>query len=120
MGTTIEFIAGLLLWLTHAAGQVVVEPKPALIPAGPGEKPFDATRHIIPLSEIRPSVPRNAIPALFRAELVPADQAKELQDTDRVLGVARNGAAKAYPIAILNYHELVNDEIAGVPILVSW
>lgn len=42
------------------------------------------------------------------------------RSTDRVLGVALNGEAKAYPIAILNYHEVVNDEIGGEPVVVTY
>lgn len=39
---------------------------------------------------------------------------------DRVLGVVHEGVAKAYPIKILNWHEVVNDQIAGKAIAVSW
>jgi hypothetical protein len=37
-----------------------------------------------------------------------------------VLGVAWQGEARAYPIAILDWHELVNDTLGGLPILVSY
>ena len=39
---------------------------------------------------------------------------------DRVLGVNRNGVAKAYPVRILDHHEVVNDDFAGEPIVVTW
>ncbi len=39
---------------------------------------------------------------------------------DAVIGVSRNGEARAYPISIMGFHELGNDTIAGVPIAVSW
>jgi hypothetical protein len=41
-------------------------------------------------------------------------------DDADVIGVARHGEAKAYPVSHLNRHELVSDEIDGWPILVSW
>lgn len=37
-----------------------------------------------------------------------------------VIGVAIDGEAKAYPITLLRSREMVNDEIAGTPILVTW
>jgi hypothetical protein len=37
-----------------------------------------------------------------------------------VIGVARNGEARAYPLDLLNWHELVNDTLGGLPILVSF
>ena len=39
---------------------------------------------------------------------------------DMVLGVHLGGYSKAYPVGILNWHELVNDQIGGRPILVTW
>jgi hypothetical protein len=43
-----------------------------------------------------------------------------LDPNELVLGIAWGGAAKAYPIRVLHFRELVNDELAGVPTLVSW
>lgn len=101
---------------------VVVEPKAKLIPGGPGQKPFNVARHIIPLSQIQGGgPPRDGIPALVEPRFVPAAQGNRwLRDSDRVLGVFFTGVAKAYPVRILNWHELVNDVVAGRPILVSW
>lgn len=104
------------------AQKVMTERRQRLIPAGPGKKPFDVTRHTIPLDEIRSGgPPRDGIPALFNPEFVPADRVgRRLGDSERVLGVYLNGEAKAYPVAILNYHELVNDSVGGRPVLVTW
>lgn len=38
----------------------------------------------------------------------------------RAIGVVRNGIAKAYPLRILNRHELVNDVVGGEPIAIAW
>ncbi len=43
-----------------------------------------------------------------------------LESDDVVLGVERNGEAKAYPIRILNWHEIVNDTIGGTPIAATY
>ncbi len=101
--------------------RVKVERKPKLIPNGPGEKTFDVTRHIVPLSAIQRSVPKDSIPALVDPSFVTASElGKLLDETDRVLGVYLKGEAKAFPIRILNWHELVNTEVGGQPILVTW
>jgi hypothetical protein len=42
-----------------------------------------------------------------------------LQPDDRVIGVERNGAARAYPLRLLNHHEIVNDVFDG-PLLVTY
>ena len=43
-----------------------------------------------------------------------------LQDDELVMGFALGDEAKAYPIAVLRSREMVNDELAGIPILVTW
>lgn len=92
------------------------------LPAGPGEKPFDVSRSSIPLHEIHGGGPaKDGIPSLTDPKFVTSGDAdKFLSRDDLLLGVFRNGVAKAYPIKILNWHEAVNDTLSGEPILVSW
>jgi uncharacterized protein DUF3179 len=96
-------------------------PQSTSLPSG-WDKPFDVTRHSVPLDEIvGGGPPKDGIPALDTPRFVPASKAKDfLSDNDRVLGVAIAGAAKAYPIRILNWHEIVNDDVNGHPITVTW
>jgi hypothetical protein len=51
---------------------------------------------------------------------VSADAAEWLEDEEPVVGVAVGGEARAYPIRILDWHELVNDTLGGVPLVVSY
>lgn len=60
---------------------------------------------------VRPDDPR------FRAEALKAGRDDR---TIRVIGFASNGQAKAYPISLLNQHELVNDVVGGKPVTVGW
>jgi len=39
---------------------------------------------------------------------------------DKVIGVVVNGAARAYPLRVLVWHEVVNDTVSGVPIVVTY
>jgi hypothetical protein len=62
---------------------------------------------------------RDAIRPIYDPEFVPADQAGYADD-ELVMGVAIDGEAKAYPVGPLNSREMVNDELGGTPILVTW
>jgi hypothetical protein len=74
----------------------------------------------IPVESILRGGPaRDGIPALDHPPALPAYAAPWHPD-ETVIGVVRGGAARAYPIAILNWHELVNDSLGGSPLLVSY
>jgi hypothetical protein len=73
---------------------------------------FDLSNSILPVAQIfHGGPPRDGIPALSNPKLIEAMQADYLQADDRVIGIVVNDQARAYPIAILNWHEIVNDEI---------
>ena len=61
----------------------------------------------------------DAIRPVYEPEFATADEAP-LDDQELVLGVSIDDEAKAYPITVLNRREMVNDEMAGIPTLVSW
>ena len=47
-------------------------------------------------------------------------RSKYVVTADRVIGVQINGKSRAYPLNLMNVHEVVNDELAGVPIAVTF
>jgi hypothetical protein len=110
------------LLLGLATGLAAALQQRLYLDAGKGQPPFDVTHHAVPLSEIVPAgPPKDGIPALENPKFVPATEAhKFLGKHDRVLGVEYNGIAKAYPVKILNWHEIVNDDCAGKPVAVTW
>lgn len=65
-------------------------------------------------------VPKDGIPAIMNPKFIDPDDAQFLNPDDDVIGVLLGGFAKAYPIKILNMHEVVNDRINGVPIAVTF
>ena len=82
---------------------------------------WDFSKHSIPLDEIQSGgPPRDGIPALTNPKYVPAAKADYMRPDEQVLGVFINGVARAYPTRILSWHEVVNDEFGGEPVLVSW
>lgn len=120
--------AGSLLLALSAASfpqerdQLIVEKKAKYIPAGSGQTPFDVTRHIIRLDDIQAGgPPKNGIPALIRPSFVSASEAdRSLRAQDMILAVESGSVAKAYPVRILNWHEVVNDDIGEQPVLITW
>lgn len=60
-----------------------------------------------------------AIPALDDPLLVPAAEAAFLAPGEPVVGLEIGGDARAYPLRILDWHELVNDRVGGVPVAIS-
>ena len=61
------------------------------------------------------------IPAIDEPKFRTADDpTPALDDGDPIFGVAMDGEAKAYPQRILVWHEIVNDEIGGRPIAVTY
>ena len=82
---------------------------------------FQVEPHSIPLKEILSGgPPRDGIPALLSPQFLSAQEAAFLSPTDRVLGIQGTHQAKAYPIAILNWHEIVNDTFEGTPVVITY
>ncbi|HSG40467.1 MAG TPA: DUF3179 domain-containing protein, partial [Thermoanaerobaculia bacterium] len=65
-------------------------------------------------------VPVEGIPALDNPAHIPAAEAKYLSDSERVFGVSVGGEARAYPLRILDWHEMANDVLGGEPITLSY
>ncbi len=71
----------------------------------------------------RQVAPRDHFPVFNNPRMWSATEAEELRlvlPNDAVIGIARGGEAKAYPVSIMGIHELGNDIIAGLPIAVGW
>jgi len=73
--------------------------------------------------------PRDFMPALDDPETIRGDEVAEYNAThrrrpvvsaDRVVGVAIDGETRAYPVPLLEVHEVVNDRLGGVPIAVCF
>ncbi len=82
---------------------------------------FDLRNVRVPAGEIRSGgPPKDGIPAVSQPKFTTARQASFLQPRDRVIGVTDGEIARAYPLRILNYHEIVNDRFGDVPIAVTY
>ena len=82
---------------------------------------FDLKGSLIASDEIHSGgPPRDGIPAIDKPEFTEAGLATFLRDDDAVLGMVRNGVARAYPVRILNWHEVVNDRFGPDAAVISF
>lgn len=89
--------------------------------AGRSSDDFDLSKHSVPLDQIVSGGPgKDGIPAILKPVFIPSSEATFLTEEDRVLGISQEREAKAYPIKILNWHEIVNDLIGGRPVVVTY
>lgn len=103
------FALALLVWPVTVGGQ-----------DGAWETDFD--KHTVPLTEIVPGgPPKDGIPALFDPVFVSVSEADRwLRDREPVVVVEVEGEARAYPYQILVWHEIVNDRIGGLPVVITF
>lgn len=82
---------------------------------------FDLEKRSIPLEEIRRGgPPRDGIPSIDDPKFVSPDTVDFLMPGDRLISVTHQGEARAYPIRILDYHEVVNDAIGDFAFVVTY
>ncbi len=91
---------------------------------------FDMTGSPIALEKINHGLGRDEIPAIDNPVFVPPDDKrlsakwamfiKDSCDELPVIGYVHGGIARAYPIFLLNRHELVNDTVGGKPVTIGW
>jgi hypothetical protein len=79
-------------------------------------------KHSIPLNEIiSGGPPKDGIPSINNPKFWTVAQADNFLNNDDIgLGLEYKGEARFYPFRILVWHEIVNDKVAGDPILVTY
>lgn len=116
IGATIGLVALLVLAVTtRVDDEDATLPEPAdpadvQDPVRAGEPTPDGFRQLLRRDDIQP---------IYQPTFVSADDIDWEPET-LIVGVALGGEAKAYPVNFMNIHEMINDRIAGIPILVSW
>jgi len=65
--------------------------------------------------------PKDGIPSIDNPRFVPLSAADRwIEDNELVLAIIYKGVKRVYPLQILVWHEIVNDTIAGDPILITY
>jgi hypothetical protein len=81
----------------------------------------DFSRHSVDYGEIfSGGPPKDGIPAIDRPQFVPVGEARDLSPQEPVISIRIGTDARAYPLRILIWHEIVNDTVGGTPIAVTW
>jgi hypothetical protein len=89
--------------------------------AGSGPNGFDLAKTVVPAAEILAGGPaRDAIHAVDEPEFAPAEAASAVGPRTPVVGVELAGKARGYPVHVLEFHQIVNDALAGTPIAVTY
>ncbi len=108
----------------HLAGRQVGDGK------DPATYGFDLTTTLIPREEIVASgMPKNGLQAMDLPEVIAPEALEPIRRErhsaylvrgDQVIGVVIGGRARAYPIRVMNWHEVVNDTLGGRAIAVTY
>lgn len=81
----------------------------------------DFSKTTVSLDEIQSGGPgKDGIPAIDNPQFTKVAQAKNISDEEPVIGLIIDGDARAYPLRVLMWHEIVNDTVGGVPVAVTY
>jgi hypothetical protein len=96
--------------------------RPSRLKAATSSWNINWNRHTIDYNELLSGgPPRDGIPSLDAPQFVSPDEAQAwLTDNEPVIALEIEGEARAYPLQILTWHEIVNDIVADVPVAVTF
>ncbi len=105
----------------YASHDYSADPVQSALNAGPNNAAFPPPI-VDPVAIVSGGPPPDGIPPIDNPIFISqAEAASFIADGDEpVVVVDLNGEARAYPISILIWHEIVNDEIGGVPVTVTY
>jgi len=93
---------------------------PSLIQATNGWK-TNWNIHSVPYNQLSVVKQRDDIPSIDQPTFVTPPEAKIwLADTEPVVTISINGAVRAYPLQLLMWHEIINDELENLPIAITY
>jgi len=82
---------------------------------------FSIEDPLIPLEEILGGGPPcDGIPSIDFPKFILAAEADWLFPDSRIIGLDIEGDIRIYPLTILNWHEIVNDTVGGVPVSITF
>ncbi len=115
--------------LTLIVGAVLVAPLFDRSPGGSPEADFYLADTTVPKEYVVRAMNRDGVRALVTPTMIDAaevdrfnreERGKMLVPDDRVIGVEISGDARAYPLRLMRWHEVVNDVVGGEPIAVTY
>ncbi len=91
-------------------------------PVGDNGGPSGNNEWLIPISQVRDGGPgRDGIPSIDNPKFLNVAEAPGLlRDEERIIGVKVGNDVRAYPHYILDWHEIVNDDVDNVSVAVTY
>ncbi len=81
----------------------------------------DFSKHSVDLDDIfSGGPPKDGIPSIDKPVFKPVAETTDLGPQEPVIGLTIEGDARAYPLRVLTWHEIVNDTVGGVPVAVTY
>ena len=81
----------------------------------------NGVKHLVPLDKIKGGgPPKDGIPSVDDPVFASISESQFMSDSDTVIGLEINGDARAYPLFILVWHEIVNDTVGEIPVSVTY
>ena len=80
----------------------------------------DFAARSIDLGEVVTYGRKDSIPPIDDPQFVPVAQVTDIGDFEPLVSIGINGEFRAYPLRVLLFHEIVNDVVGGVPVVVSY
>jgi Protein of unknown function (DUF3179) len=114
--------AAVLLALLPLVNPLTAQDRPAARDPLYPEWRTNTARHRINLDDLdSPGVTKDGIPAIDQPKFVTTKEARAwLGDREPVVATEINGVSRAYPMQILIWHEVANDVVGGVPVVVTF
>jgi hypothetical protein len=107
---------------TAPAATAALLPDESPPPGATAEFKTDFSKHTIPYSEILSGgPPKDGIPAIDDPKFISVSEADVwLQEVEPVIFFQMGKDIRAYPLQILMWHEIVNDTVGDVPVVISF
>jgi hypothetical protein len=81
----------------------------------------DFSKRLVPLEEFQPGgPPKDGIPAIDAPRYSRAEEVAFLDDREPVILITVHGESRAFPLQILNWHEIVNARIGEIPVAITF
>ena len=81
----------------------------------------DFSNHSVDYNEILSGgPPKDGIPSIDDPQFISVSEVSDLDDMEPVMGLEIDGDARAYPLRVLMWHEIVNDTVGGMPVTVTY
>jgi hypothetical protein len=115
-------VAGMLLAATLGAGTYLVSRRetPASVSSSRSTEVGVAPGAQLDPDDIVEVLAADGIPAIDDPVFMDPADATWLREREPVIAVDLEGDARAYPLQILTWHEIVNDTVAGTPVVVTF